>query len=88
MNVPRLEKPCIETVAITTHTRTKSAIGNITAKKVFPTFPSKWGSNGFAHSADPKVLSPKPNIDESTSSMTEILRLAASSRGNPMIARG
>lgn len=53
MNAPRLEIPCIETAAMTTHTRTKSAIGNMIAKKVFPIFPSKWGSNGFANRADP-----------------------------------
>ena len=51
-------------------------------------FPLKCGSTGLITMADPKVVSPKPKIEESTISMSDNLRLTASSRGNPIIASG
>ena len=76
------------TVTTTTQTRIRSAVGYITAKKVSLMLPSKCGRTGFITSAEPSVLKPKPNIEESTSSITESFRCAESSRGSPMIAKG
>ena len=58
------------------------------AKKVSLMLPSKCGRTGFITSAEPSVLRPNPNIEESTSSITENFRCAARSRGRPMIANG
>ena len=53
----------MKTVAMTTHTRIKSAIGYIIAKKVSLMLPAKCGSTGFAISAEHRVLRPKPKIE-------------------------
>jgi hypothetical protein len=63
-------------------------MGYIIAKKVSPMLPSKCGSTGFATRAEHRVLRPKPNIEESTSSITVSFRFAARRRGNPTIASG
>ena len=85
---PRLEYPCMATVTMTTHTSMRSAAGYIIAKKVSLRLPSKCGSTCFNTSAEPSVLRPNPKIEESTSSIRESFRCAASRRGRPIIAKG